>query len=202
MKTELQQIRQDLDTMRDAVGLSDPPMGYLDVWGLALLGITGFGFALASWLTGGIPWVQLTLPSFILFLIIVIGNHYLYTRRVVRTPARDRSYNYSWLLGLAIGVVLGGFYIWAKFFASITGPNLLGLSCFLVGTMFFFLAISSRWARFFLGFAFPFFIFGFAVTVLPSPWIQPALGLTLGISGFASALILLRHLRSTRGAAL
>ena len=193
------QVRQDLEVIRSAVGFGQPPLGREDVQVFRLLGGMGLLWAVAASLAGGLPLQWLTIYTLVASLLGVLAYQFKFVRSHARTVTRERVYRGSWRLGLALGLLIGGFYVWAKFFAGLQGASFLGATFLFAGALLVILAITDRWRLFFWGWALPILAVGGAVPWMSEPVLATALGLMIGVGGFASAGILAWQLRGAKG---
>lgn len=196
MDAELERVRGDLETIRSAAGFGDPPLGRHDVWGLVLLGIVSFAFAVCAWAVHGIAWQHFVTLALVLSLVAVLVNHWYVSRRK-STAAADRAYRFSWGIGLLLGVVLGAFYMWAKFYSGIGARAFLSASSFLIAAVLLTLAVTNSWRKFFWGLCLPLFIFAFAAFKLPDSLLQAGWGAAVGLGCFAAAAIMRAQLCTT-----
>jgi hypothetical protein len=196
MNHELDRMKQDLETISAAAGFGQPPLGAEDVHSLCLLGIAGMAVAAGSWLGGGLSCGAMTLVAFLACLGAVLYFHFWYTRGKRRTPARDRAYLASSWLGLLLGVLIGGFCVWAKFLAGLQGPTFLFASFLFSGALLVLLALTHKWRLCLLGWAVPLLLLGGAGPVLSPAVFHPMIGVAMALGGFTSAAILHLQLKS------
>ena len=195
----LEQVSRDLEVIGAAVGFGQPPLGREDIQAFRFLGSVGLGWALLAWVaTGPAPqwFIILPLAASILCL---LAHHFKFAGSTDRTVTRERVYRGSWLLGLILGSLIGGFYIWAKFFGGLQGPALLGATFLVSGALLVVLAITDRWRFFFWGWAVPALAFGASAQAMSASVLAISLGLVMGIGGFAAAAILSWQLRAAKG---
>ena len=189
MNAELDRMKRDLEIINEASGLGLPPLGREDAQALGLLGAVGLAIAAWSWLAGGLPPESIALLGTVVSLGGVLFYHFIYTRRGMRTPASDRGSRWSWRLGLLLGTLIGGFYVWAKFFGGLQGSAFAAVVFIFSGSLLVLLAWTDKWRLCFLGWAVPLLMFGAFVPLMPPTLFVTLLGATLGVGGLASAAI-------------
>jgi hypothetical protein len=109
-EAELRRLRTDLETVREAAGLT-LPFDWMDVWVALTLVPAGAVFtavgALAPW-----RWVLLGLAP---LLVPLAGSVWLWLRRppaAERAPGRYREYRIAWAYSLLMGVGMLGYIFW------------------------------------------------------------------------------------------
>jgi hypothetical protein len=194
----LDQVRQDLEVIRSAAGFGQPPLGREDVQVFRLLGSMGLLWAVFASVWGNLPVHGLTLFALGASVLGLLVYHFAFGRSMDRTVTRERVYRGSWRLGLVLGLLIGGFYVWAKFFGGLQGTAFLGASLLFSGALLVILAVTDRWRWFFWGWAIPMLAVGVSVPFMPEPVLSLSLGLMMGAGGLASAEILAWQLRAVK----
>lgn len=192
------QVRHDLEVIRSAFGFGQSPLGREDIQVFRLLGSMGLLWAVLASLGDGLPLHWLTIFALIVSALGLMIYHFKLARSPDRTVTRERVYRGSWRLGLVLGLLIGGFYVWAKFFGGLQGAAFLGAAFLFSGALLVVLATTDRWRLFFWGWALPILVVGATVQLMSESVLAVSLGLMIGTGGFASGEILSRQLRAAR----
>jgi hypothetical protein len=198
MNENIHRVKKDLETICAAAGFGEPPLGREDVSALRLAGGFGLLWAICASLVNGLPLHWFTIFALVASLGGMAAYHIKFVRSSERTVTRERVYRGSWWLGIVLGVLIGGFYIWAKFYGGLRGTTFIGANFLFSGALLVVLAITDRWRLLFWGWAIPIVLFGASVQFLSEPMLAILLGLVICIGGFASAQILSWQLRQTK----
>ncbi|MHC4443906.1 MAG: hypothetical protein ACYTBZ_26615 [Planctomycetota bacterium] len=108
-EAEMERLRNDLATMKHAVGVG-LPFGREDIW--ANLAYAGAGFLVAGWLIfGPAAYAWLSFVPFILVAALLAPMGIKRSREIRKNPARVRELRYKGRIGLVVWLLVGVFLI-------------------------------------------------------------------------------------------
>lgn len=190
---DLRRLRNDLETMRQAAGLT-LPFDWMDVW--LTLGLVPAGAAMALWsafceerylLVGLVPVVLLALVSSFWW-----GKRW---RKEEKRLAWRRETKFASITAIAVGMGVGGYMFWG-IKAGLSFATLKGAAMVLFGLFFGGLGLSSPARRPQLGAALALIPLGFLFPFCSSQQTMIAGGLAMMAAGLMAALIQAYQLRA------
>ncbi len=190
---ELDQVREDIDTIKSAVGM-ELPFGWVDVWlccGCVFAG--GFVF-LMSVLQGefGIFW---GVPAIIPFVLATIVLRIKYRKSTGRSATRRREYSLSIIIPIVVVVLLILFLEWGLS-QGMAIEHIAGIMYFMIGLMTLVVAIINYARLSAIGISISFMAIGLTYPIYAEKW---PLGVFVGMATFIgcsiSALIMTLQLR-------
>ncbi len=191
--SDLERLKGDLGTLRQAVGL-EPPFGREDI--RAHLAIAGGGAVTLLWasLPTGLPAQWGIVPLIAVVIGYVIWMRTRYRKGTGRSPMRRREYT-SGIVGMVVVGALALVYRnWAgalQIPLTVAGGALL----FVFGVAMLMPVLRDRNRLSDLGIAVPLMVCGLVIPLWSnSPWV--VLGVTFGVGGLATAALMEHQLRS------
>jgi hypothetical protein len=192
-EAEIDRLRADIETIREAGGL-DLPFGWEDVClnlatvpcGVILAAATGAIDSPVAALCAGAPGLGVFLS--------VVGLRYRFRRSTGRSPARRREYDLKLGSGLLFGLLTGVFLEWARSRgqpAEIAG----GCATAMAGALCAVLATTSPGRRYWSASALGLIAYGLVSPLCSPPQLAIAGGVMMAASGVAAAAIQARQLR-------
>ena len=167
---EIQRVKQDIDTIKEAAGL-ELPFGWDSVWahliGVPCIGVCCLVYCLLS---DSPSRYALAVPA-ALVLLLLGYLRFKYRRSTGRSATERREYGSQFYMTVFLVVFAGGFLTWAK----LAGVDIVyivyvasGLATML-GIMITFNGFSRRVYRSALGGGIPCILYGISIAVWPSP---------------------------------
>ena len=191
---DLERVRADLNTMREAAG-DGLPFGRTDVWiGVALAGCGVVMAAWAAWAPREYRWGVLLPVLFFAAAYAALGRHV--GRRKGREPARWREFRLTMVAGAVVVPLAVGYMFWEK---SVGVPRGVAgaAAIFFVSLGAAVVGITDRSRRNYLGSALPGVAFGAAIPLLSARGVVVAAGLCLAAAGLLTSAIQVWLLRTT-----
>ncbi len=190
---ELDQVREDIDTIKSAVGM-ELPFGWVDVW-LNWVGACAGGFVfLMSVLQGefNILWgAALFIPIGLSTVVLRIK----YRKSTGRSATRRREYSFGIILFIVVVAPLIFFLEWGLS-QGISHELILGIIFFMLGLICLVMAISNYARLCVIGFSISFMAMGLTYPFYAEKWPFGAfLGMAIAIGGTISASIMTLQLR-------
>jgi hypothetical protein len=99
---------------------------------------------------------------------------------------------------LILGLLIGGFFIWARFIAAMDPATFVGSLLLFSGGLLLLLAATDFWRLFFGGWGVPLLALGTGLRFLPVDAFSLMLGVAIAIGGLASSTIVSRQLMAAR----
>jgi hypothetical protein len=191
-ETEINRIREDLETIREAAGMG-LPFGWEDVW--LNLALVPWGLILSTAGLFGLPEsrVLMSIPG-LGVVVAVVGLRYRFRKSTGRSPVRRREYDLVLGAGLLYGVLTGVFLEWAKSSGQpirMTG----GLATALAGGLCAVLAATSPGRRYWSAAAVVLLAYGLVQPLCSSQQLSVGGGAAMVVSGLLAAAIQARQLR-------
>ena len=190
---DLERMKRDLGTLRQAVGL-ELPFGREDI--LAHLAIAGGGVATLLWalLPTGLPAQWGIVPLIAVVIGYVIWMRTRYRSASGRSPTRRHEYT-SGIVGMVVVGALA--LVYRNWAGSVEIPQTVagGALLFAFGIAMLVPVLRDRNRLCDLGIAVPLIVCGLVIPLWSvSPWV--VLGVTFGGGGLATAALMEHHLRS------
>jgi hypothetical protein len=190
---DLRRLRSDLDTMKQAAGLT-LPFDWMDVW--LALGLIPAGAAMSLWsaftaerylLVGLVPVVLLALASGFWW-----GKRW---RREANRRAWRRETTFAWTTGILVGLGVGGYMFWG-IHAGLSLDTLKGAAMVAFGLIWGVLGLSSPARRAYLAAPLALIPLGLVFPFCSSQQTMIAGGLAMMAAGLIAALIQASQLRA------
>jgi hypothetical protein len=196
-ETEMDRIRKDLETIREAAGLG-LPFGWEDVWlslalvpcGLVLSAVGALG-PLSSARLAAVPTVGAALAA--------VALRFRYRRFSGRSPVRRKEYDLGLMAGLLCALTAGGYLAYARHLGQpthVTG----GLAVAMSGALCAVLGATSPGRRSCFVAAAVLFAYGLVIPVCTPRQVIIAGGAAVAVAGLGAAAIQVWQLRSTERA--
>src|SRR4051794_27363639 len=109
---EIDRIRKDLETIREAAGL-ELPFGWKDVW-LSLAAIPLGGVMAALGALSPLRYTRLAIIPALLLLLATAVLRGRYRQSTGRSPVRRKEYSLGLGTAVLLTLIVGGFLAWAK----------------------------------------------------------------------------------------
>lgn len=166
-KNVLERVKEDIETIKEAAGL-DLPFWWDSVWmNIILLPAVGIWYLIYTGLAEKPSGFWLYFPAAIL----LGGMGYLrfrYRRSTGRSPAKRNEYGFTFYSNVIIGLVAGGYLLWARAKGLETAYIGCGLML-LIGAFGILLAFSMKGRLYYLGGSIPVFCLGITLLIWTTP---------------------------------
>jgi hypothetical protein len=196
---EINRIREDLETIREAAGMG-LPFGWEDVWlNLALVpwGLILSAAGLFGLLESRVLMALMAMPG-LGVVMAVVGLRYRFRRSTGRSPVRRLEYDLSLSAGLLYGVLTGVFLAWAESSGQPTGMT-VGLASAMCGGLCAVLAATSPGRRYWSAAAVVLIAYGLVHPLCSPRQLDVAEGAAMVASGLLTAAIQAGQLRRGNG---
>jgi hypothetical protein len=195
-EADLRRLRNDLETMQQAAGLT-LPFDWPDVW--LTLGLIPAGAAMALWATfGGEQYLLVALvPALLLALASGFGWGKRWRREANRRAWR-RETVFAWAAAILVGLAVAGYILWGKQ-VGLSVATLKGAGMVSFGLVWSVLAFTSPARRSYLAGALALIPLGLVFPFCSSRQMLLAGGLAMMAAGLIGALIQAYQLRAARG---
>jgi hypothetical protein len=196
-EAEIDRIRKDINTIREAGGL-DLPFDWKDVW--LALALVPCGLVLSA--AGALGPLNLARLAALPTLGIVLAASVLrfqHRRSSGRSPVRRREYDLGLAAGLLCALIAGGYLAWARQLGQpteVTG----GLAVTMTGGLCAVLGATGHGRRSCFAAAVVLFAYGLAIPECSPRQIVIAGGVAMAAVGLGAAAIQARQLRAAEGA--
>ena len=192
--TEIERVKQDIATIKEAAGL-ELPFGWDSVW-LSLIGLPFVGaWCLIYHLVfdGHSPFIMGI--SFVIFLAVLAYFRFKYRRSTGRSAIKRHEYGVAFYGCIFVAATMAALLAWA-YLAGIDIPYIASGGMTMVGLMLTLRAFESKKRLSNLGAAIPAIFFGISIAVWPSPaTILTTACITLVVAGPAMAFIEMYQLK-------
>ena len=195
-QAEINRIREDLETIREAAGLG-LPFGWEDVW-LNLAGVPCGLIVSAAGVFGAPEWRSLMAMPALGVVVAAVGLRYRFRRSTGRSAVRRREYDLAFGAYLLYGVLTGVFLAWAE---SSGQPTRImeGFATAMGGALFAVLAATSPGRRYWSAVAVVFIVYGLVQPLCSPRQLDVAGGAVLVVCGLLTAAIQAGQLRRGNG---
>ena len=195
-QAEINRIREDLETIREAAGLG-LPFGWEDVW-LNLAGVPCGLIVSAAGVFGAPEWRTLMAMPALGMVVAAVGLRYRFRRSTGRSPVRRREYDLAFGAYLLYGVLTDVFLAWA---ASSGQPTRImeGFATAMGGALFAVLAATSPGRRYWSAAAVVFIASGLVQPHCSPRQLDVTAGAALVVLGLLTAAIQAGQLRRGNG---
>lgn len=195
-EAEIDRIREDIRTIREAAGL-ELPFGWEDVWlslagvpcGLVLSAVGALG-PLSSARLATLPLLGVVLAAAVL--------RFQHRRSSGRSPLRRKEYDLGLATGLLCALIAGGYLAWARHLGrptEVTG----GLAVAMTGVLCAVLGATGRGRRSCFAAAAVLFAYGLVIPLCSPRQVVIAGGVALAAVGLGAAAIQAWQLRAAEG---
>jgi hypothetical protein len=193
---EINRIREDLETIREAAGMG-LPFGWEDVW--LNLALVPCGLILSTAGVFGPPESRtlMVMPGQALVLA-VVGLRYRFRKSTGRSPVRRREYDLVLGAGLLYGVLARVFLAWAKSLGQPTGMT-RGVATAMAGGLCAVLAATSPGRRYWSAAAVVLIAYGLVHPLCSPRQLAVAGGAAMMVAGLLTAAIQAGQLRYANG---
>jgi hypothetical protein len=194
-EADLRRLRNDLETMRQAAGLT-LPFDWPDVW--LMLGLIPAGAILAAWATFGAE--QYLVAGMAPALLLALASGFRWGRRWRKEEGRvawRRETAFAWTSAILFGVGILAYILWGRSAGlSVAGLKGAGMAAF--GLVCGVLALSNRARRYYLAGALVLIPLGLIIPFCSSRQTLIAGGVALMAAGLMGGLIQAWQLRAVR----
>jgi hypothetical protein len=195
-QSELERVRGDLETMREAAGLV-LPFGWEDVWLTLALVPCGAALALLA-LVAPIGSLRLAMMVLVgLAVVAAVGLRTRYRKSTGRSPIRRREYTLALAAALLVGA-LAAFHLIAGKVRGVPVLEVGSVAMSFTAAMLMVLALTSPGRRSGLGLAAALLALGLALPFCSPRQVFIAGPATVAVGGLISGLIMVWQLRSER----
>jgi hypothetical protein len=195
-QAEIDRIREDLQTIRDAAAMG-LPFGWEDVW-LNLAMVPCGLIEAAAWVFGPLESRALMAMPGMAVVAAALGLRYRFRKSTGRSALRRREYDLALGAGLLYGVLAGVFLGWAKSAEQPTGVT-GGVATAMAGGLCAVLAATSPGRRYWSAAAVVLLAYGLVQPLCSPRQLAVAGGAAMVVSGLLAAAIQAGQLRRANG---
>jgi hypothetical protein len=190
--SEIDRVRKDLETIREAAGL-DLPFGWEDVW-LSLAAIPLGGILAALGAFSPLRHARLAIIPALLLLLGAAALRGRYRQSTGRSPVRRKEYSLGLGAALLFAIIVGGFLAWAQHLGQ---PIQMagGLAVAMTGGLYAVLGATSPGRRSSFAAAVALLAYGLVIPVCSPRQVVVAGGVTMAFIGLGAAAIQASQLR-------
>jgi hypothetical protein len=192
---DLRRLRSDLDTMKQAAGLT-LPFDWMDVW--LALSLVPAGAAMALW--AAFCAERYLLASLVPAVLVAVASGTWWGKRWRKEGNRcawRRETTFAWTTGILTGLGVGGYIFWG-IHAGLSVASLKGAGMFSFGLVNGVVALTSPARRMYLAGALVLIPLGLIIPFCSSRQTLLAGGLAMMAAGLIAALIQASQLRAAR----
>jgi len=191
---DLQQMREDLDTIRDVVG-TELPYGQQDVMGMVFIGV----LALITAIVSLVPWGFNPIVNQLLGMMVILGcvgvTVRYYRNKSVRTVQKDRETSRVTVFASVASLLALVFVIWSKIALQLDMAILASIYFYIFGSALFLFALTESRRRMYLAIAVPFLVLGLVRPFIPGSMQFTGIATALSLGAFGCAIAMSRTLR-------